>query len=200
MLDTELDTLPRLIADAAEPLPDIDDERFGSLLRPLRRCARRLPRRGEPRDERILPRPRRDLAPADRARMGSTSSRSKAIGPIARRSTAMSAIAAGATASSRRSSASRCGCGGMRRSTRSFAGCGSTTGTAPMSGCAVSTGSTSTTSAARCGRSSTSSSRKTPSSRSSRTGDTAALTRGPRTRRSTAGTRCWRAMPAARSG
>jgi erythromycin esterase-like protein len=30
MLDTELDTLPRLIADAAEPLPDIDDESFGA--------------------------------------------------------------------------------------------------------------------------------------------------------------------------
>jgi erythromycin esterase-like protein len=30
MIDIELDTLPRLIADAAEPLPDIDDERFGS--------------------------------------------------------------------------------------------------------------------------------------------------------------------------
>jgi erythromycin esterase-like protein len=28
--DTELDTLPRLIADAAEPLPDIDDPAFGS--------------------------------------------------------------------------------------------------------------------------------------------------------------------------
>jgi erythromycin esterase-like protein len=30
MLDTELDTLPRLIARAAEPLPHIDDERFGA--------------------------------------------------------------------------------------------------------------------------------------------------------------------------
>jgi erythromycin esterase-like protein len=30
MLDTELDTLPRLIADAAEPLPHIDDERFAA--------------------------------------------------------------------------------------------------------------------------------------------------------------------------
>jgi erythromycin esterase-like protein len=30
MLDFELDTLPRLIADAAEPLPDIDDSAFGS--------------------------------------------------------------------------------------------------------------------------------------------------------------------------
>jgi erythromycin esterase-like protein len=30
MLETELDTLPRTIADAAEPLPDIDDERFGA--------------------------------------------------------------------------------------------------------------------------------------------------------------------------
>jgi len=30
MLDTELDTLPRLIAGAAEPLPHIDDEKFGS--------------------------------------------------------------------------------------------------------------------------------------------------------------------------
>jgi erythromycin esterase-like protein len=30
MLDTQLDTLPRLIADAAEPLPEIDDERFGT--------------------------------------------------------------------------------------------------------------------------------------------------------------------------
>ena len=30
MLDFELDTLPRLIADAAEPLPDIDDSGFGS--------------------------------------------------------------------------------------------------------------------------------------------------------------------------
>src|SRR5690348_2524442 len=30
MLDIELDTLPRLIADAAEPLPHIDDPRFGS--------------------------------------------------------------------------------------------------------------------------------------------------------------------------
>ena len=29
MLDTELDALPGLIADAAEPLPDIDDERSG---------------------------------------------------------------------------------------------------------------------------------------------------------------------------
>src|SRR4051795_883827 len=31
MLDTELDVLPRLIADAAEPLPDIDDPAFGKL-------------------------------------------------------------------------------------------------------------------------------------------------------------------------
>jgi erythromycin esterase-like protein len=30
MLDTELENLPRLLADAAEPLPDIDDERFGA--------------------------------------------------------------------------------------------------------------------------------------------------------------------------
>jgi erythromycin esterase-like protein len=31
MLETELETLPRLIADAAEPLPDIDDEEFGTI-------------------------------------------------------------------------------------------------------------------------------------------------------------------------
>jgi erythromycin esterase-like protein len=31
MLDTELEALPRLIADAAEPLPDIDDSAFGAL-------------------------------------------------------------------------------------------------------------------------------------------------------------------------
>src|SRR6476646_6347332 len=31
MLDTELDALPRLIARAAEPLPDIDDPAFGQL-------------------------------------------------------------------------------------------------------------------------------------------------------------------------
>lgn len=31
MLDAELDALPRLIADAAETLPDIDDEAFGAL-------------------------------------------------------------------------------------------------------------------------------------------------------------------------
>jgi erythromycin esterase-like protein len=31
MLDSELDSLPRLIADAAEPLPDIDDEAFGRM-------------------------------------------------------------------------------------------------------------------------------------------------------------------------
>jgi len=31
MLDTELESLPRLIADAAEPLPDFDDPRFGAL-------------------------------------------------------------------------------------------------------------------------------------------------------------------------
>jgi erythromycin esterase-like protein len=30
MLDTDLETLPQLIADAAEPLPDIDGERFGA--------------------------------------------------------------------------------------------------------------------------------------------------------------------------
>ena len=30
MLDSELETLPRLIAEAAEPLPDIDDELFGA--------------------------------------------------------------------------------------------------------------------------------------------------------------------------
>src|SRR3954453_3325795 len=29
MLDAELESLPRLIADAAEPLPDIDDRTFG---------------------------------------------------------------------------------------------------------------------------------------------------------------------------
>src|SRR5947209_1170467 len=29
MLDTELESLPRLIADVAEPLPDIDDRTFG---------------------------------------------------------------------------------------------------------------------------------------------------------------------------
>ena len=32
MLDTELALLPRLIADAAEPLPDIDDRTFGEFL------------------------------------------------------------------------------------------------------------------------------------------------------------------------
>jgi erythromycin esterase-like protein len=31
MLDSELDHLPRLIADAGEPLPDIDDPAFGEL-------------------------------------------------------------------------------------------------------------------------------------------------------------------------
>jgi erythromycin esterase-like protein len=31
MLETDLDTLPRLIADAAEPLPDIDDPAFGAM-------------------------------------------------------------------------------------------------------------------------------------------------------------------------
>jgi erythromycin esterase-like protein len=31
MLETELDSLPHLIADAGEPLPDIDDERFGAM-------------------------------------------------------------------------------------------------------------------------------------------------------------------------
>src|SRR4051812_20659841 len=31
MLETELDTLPRLIANAAEPLPDIDDPAFGAM-------------------------------------------------------------------------------------------------------------------------------------------------------------------------
>src|SRR3954464_715781 len=31
MLDTELDALPRLIAEAAEPLPDLDDPAFGQL-------------------------------------------------------------------------------------------------------------------------------------------------------------------------
>ena len=30
MLDTELESLPRLIAEAAQPLPDIDDEKFGA--------------------------------------------------------------------------------------------------------------------------------------------------------------------------
>src|SRR3954462_9616902 len=31
MLDTELDTLPQLISDAAEPLPDIDAPEFGAM-------------------------------------------------------------------------------------------------------------------------------------------------------------------------
>src|SRR3954462_249871 len=31
MIDSEMDLLPRLIADAAEPLPDIDDPAFGAL-------------------------------------------------------------------------------------------------------------------------------------------------------------------------
>src|SRR5438270_7010453 len=31
MLDTDLDTLPQLIADAAEPLPSIDDPAFGAM-------------------------------------------------------------------------------------------------------------------------------------------------------------------------
>src|SRR3954469_3529086 len=31
MLETELDTLPRLIAEAAEPLPNIDDPGFGAM-------------------------------------------------------------------------------------------------------------------------------------------------------------------------
>src|SRR5881275_2427387 len=31
MLDADLDLLPRLIADAAEPLPEIDDPAFGAL-------------------------------------------------------------------------------------------------------------------------------------------------------------------------
>ena len=31
MLDTELDSLPRLIAERAEPLPDIDDPAFGAM-------------------------------------------------------------------------------------------------------------------------------------------------------------------------
>src|SRR3954451_6260889 len=32
MLDTDLDTLPGLIAAAAEPLPDVDDPAFGAML------------------------------------------------------------------------------------------------------------------------------------------------------------------------
>src|SRR5690242_13696776 len=31
MLETELESLPRLIAGAAEPLPDIEDDRFGAM-------------------------------------------------------------------------------------------------------------------------------------------------------------------------
>ena len=56
-----------MIAEAAEPLPDLDDPAFGAAVRPLRRPPRRAARRGQPRHLRVLPRPRRDHAPADRA-------------------------------------------------------------------------------------------------------------------------------------
>ena len=131
MLDTELDHVPRVIAEAAEPLPDIDDPRFGAHVRPLRGCAGGAAGRSQPRHQRILPRPRGDHQAADRAPwLHHRRGRSR----LARRrdaSTATSGIGPRARTSSSASSAFRPGCGAIPTSTPSSAGCGATTRAAP---------------------------------------------------------------------
>jgi hypothetical protein len=61
MLETGLELLPRLIADAAEPLPDIDDRTFGEFFDRFVDALGHA-RGSEPRDERILSRSSGDLA------------------------------------------------------------------------------------------------------------------------------------------
>ena len=57
----------RAAAKRPKPLPPIDDPGFRRRLRPLRRCPRRAARRGVARQLGVLPCPRGDHPPADRA-------------------------------------------------------------------------------------------------------------------------------------
>ena len=109
--------LPELIAEAAEPLPDLDDPAFGRLFD--RFADRRVVLLGEASHGTVgvLPRPRGDHPAADRAaRLHHRRGRGRLAGRGAR-STAMCAIAPAAPAPSRRSSAFRPGCGATPRST-----------------------------------------------------------------------------------
>ena len=114
-------------ADRRRPpsrLPDLDDPAFGATVRPLRRPPGRAARRGEPRHLGVLSRPRRDHAPADRAARLHASSPSRPTGPTPRAiDRYVRAPARRVPAPSRRSSASRPGCGATPRSPRSSSGC-----------------------------------------------------------------------------
>jgi hypothetical protein len=126
MLDTDLDTLPRLIAQAAEPLPDIDEAEFGAM----------FDRFG---DARVVL-----LGEASHG----TSEFYRARAAISRRLIERhgfnivaveadwpdAAIARGAKASSVPSSASQHGCGATGSSMASSAGCTSITRSARTSG------------------------------------------------------------------
>ena len=82
-----------LIAEAAEPLPELDDPAFAAAVRPLRRRAGGAAGRGQPRHLGILPGARRDHPAADRA---ARLHHRRGRGRLARRrqpSTAMSATA-----------------------------------------------------------------------------------------------------------
>ena len=180
MLDTELEALPRLIADAAEPLPDIDDPAFGAIVRPLRRRARRAARRGEPRHERILSRPRGDLAPADRA---ARLQHRRGRGRLARRGDDRplrppSAVARGRAARVRALPDLDVAQPRGRRLHPLAAP--ATTQDRAYERCAASTASTSTTLGLDAGGDRLPRARRIPSSRGWRTAATAASSRGPR--------------------
>ena len=116
-LTLELTALPRLIADAAEPLPDIDDRGFGAL----------FDRFG---DARVVCSARRATARSEFYRARAAISRRlierhgfnivavEGDWPDCATSTATSATGRGARARCGRSSASRPGCGATARSTR----------------------------------------------------------------------------------
>ena len=122
MLDTELDILPRLIAEAAEPLPDIDSELFGAFFD--RFGDARVVCLGEAsHGTSEFYRARAAISRRLIERHGFNIVAVEGIGPIARRSIAMSVIAPRATSISMLSSDFRCGCGATRRSTPLSPGC-----------------------------------------------------------------------------
>ena len=145
MDDTLTRTLPQLIAQAAEPLPEIDDPAFGAM----------FDRFGDARVV-LLGEASHGTSEFYRARAAITRRL------VERHGFTIVAVEAdwpdaaaidryvrhrepARRASRRRSSASRPGCGAISKSMPSFAGCAATMRSDRASGCAASTASTSTT-------------------------------------------------------
>ncbi|MCW5734880.1 MAG: protein-L-isoaspartate(D-aspartate) O-methyltransferase [Enhydrobacter sp.] len=165
-------TLPEMIAEAAEPLPEPDDPASAG-------CSTASPTGAWSCSGRRATAPPSSTALVQRSRAISSSStalpswRSKPTGPTRRPSTPMCAIVRPRRMPSRRSSAFRPGCGATPRSRPSSRGCAATMrpSRSPL-GASAFTASTSTTWAARsrpCWSISTGSTPRRPASRASAT-------------------------------